>query len=52
MQENSALLPDYNLPNSESPAGGALAGAIGTLATLAAAAAAGFALRKSKRAAQ
>ncbi len=52
VQEKSALLPDYNLPDSNSPVSGAFAGAIGTLATLSAAAAAGFALRKSKRAAQ
>ncbi len=52
VQEKSALLPDYNLPDSDSPVSGAFAGAIGTLATLSAAAAAGFALRKSKRAAQ
>ena len=47
IQNSSALMPDYNLPGSESALGGAAAGIAGTFAALAAACALGFLLRKS-----
>ncbi len=48
IQKSSVLLPDYNLPGSESAIGGAVAGIAGTLAVLAAAGALGFFLRKPR----